>query len=106
MDLNKLKRASVQFDYFSDNFSKFRGDFYTFSNMTIPLPFLADKLLFYMSDKQINYFQLPAGLTKDNKDRYFIFKVQMQPDNQQLRTYKYICHSLTNNVRKNNSSLS
>ncbi|MFL2140871.1 DUF5960 family protein [Ruoffia sp. FAM 26254] len=92
LDLKKLHPSSVQFDYFSEKFSRFEADYYRYSNMNIPLSFLTDDILFAMSESQVNYFYLPSFKAKDNRDHFYIFKVRMQPDNHQVRTYEYIRH--------------
>lgn len=93
MDMRKLKKGSVQFDYFSENYNQFRGDFYNYSNLVIPLPFLAESILFTMSESQVSYFRLPYSKAKDHRNHFFIFKVRMQKENNQIRTYEYLGHS-------------
>ena len=95
IDINQLQQSSVQFDYFSENFNCFQSDFLHYSNMEIPISFLTDDILFTMSESQVNYFRLPFSKAKDNRNHFFIFKVNMQPDNNQIRTYEYIRHAFT-----------
>lgn len=92
LDFKKIHQSSVHFDYFSENFNRFKTDYYRYANMNIPLSFLTDDILFAMSESQVNYFRLPSFKAKDNRDHFFIFKVRMQPDNHQVRTYEYIRH--------------
>lgn len=99
MDFTKLNRSSVQFDYFSDNYNRFKTDFNKYANMVIPLPFLTENILLTMSEAQVNYFRLPFPYSKDNRDHFFIFKVSMQSDNQQVRTYEYLRHALSLNKK-------
>ncbi|MBZ6527206.1 hypothetical protein HYQ40_05395 [Aerococcaceae bacterium DSM 111021] len=93
MNSRKLQSNSVQFDYFSENFMRFEQDYYAYSTMDTPLTFITDDILLAMSEAQINYFRLPASKAKDNKNHYFIFKVKMQENNKQVRTYEYVRHA-------------
>ncbi len=93
---HKLHSASVQFDYHSDNFIHFAEDFYKYSNMAIPLSFLVDRILLSMSEAQINYFRLPAKNSNDNRNHFYIFRISMQKDNKQVRTYEYERHVIGN----------
>ena len=64
--MNKLYKNSFQFDYFSDNFIAFEKDFYRYSNINVPLTFLADDILEHMISTKNNYFRINAKNCKDN----------------------------------------
>jgi len=88
--VNKLEKNSVQFDYFSDNYSKFEENFYRFANINIPLTFLADDLLYHMVSTGCNYFRLNAKNSRDNRDHYFLFRKVENKDNKLVCQFEYL----------------
>ncbi|SDL23821.1 DUF5960 family protein [Streptococcus equinus] len=87
MSRHELYQDELQLDYFSESYLKFEEDFYKYSNMDIPLTFLADDILREMALTQKNYFKLNKENSKDHRDHYFtITTTQESP---QVRTYRY-----------------
>ncbi|EFR31324.1 DUF5960 family protein [Eremococcus coleocola] len=94
MTQNKVDQASLQFDYFSQNYRQFQEDFYTYSRIPLPLTFMRDDLLLNMANGQRNYFKLNAQNAQDNHDHYFHFTLHTQKQSPYIRTYKYVGHTL------------
>lgn len=90
--MNTIDKNSIQFDYFSNNYKQFEDDFYTFSDINIPLTFLTDDILKMMTRTKKSYFRLNSLNSKDKKDHYFIFKLHTQADNKQVLRYEYVGH--------------
>lgn len=84
MDFTKLNRSSVQFDYFSDNYNRFKTDFNKYSNMVIPLPFLTENIL--LVTNVINgefiiegYVDIPTRNTIKGKLSFYRVEEAMRP---------------------------
>lgn len=90
--MNNLEKNSVQFDYFSENYQKFENDFYKYSSFNVPLTFLTDDMIHLMESTGKNYFRLNALNSKDGKDHFFLFLVEVQKDNPNVKKYCYIGH--------------
>lgn len=88
--MNSLKKSSIQFDYFSDNYQKFENDFYRHSALNIPLTFLTDDLIHLMESTGNHYFRLNASNAKDHRDHLFLFKCLPHADNPEVKKYVYI----------------
>lgn len=86
LDFNKNQ---LQMDYFSDSYQKFEEDFYRYSKLAIPLTFLTDDLMHSMASSGINYFVLNKEKAKDNRDHYYIFKIETYKDNKLIRKFIY-----------------
>lgn len=79
----------LQFDYFSDNFHQFEMDYYRYSLLDIPLTFLTDDFLHFLSERQTNYFCLNAVHAKDKKNHFFYFQVKKRKNSY---CYVYVGH--------------
>ncbi|MDO4635266.1 MAG: DUF5960 family protein [Streptococcus sp.] len=79
-----------QLDYFSDSYRKFGKDFYRYSALDTPLTFLTDDILLTMAKSMKNYFKLNKENAKDNRDHYFIFKVESPDETKLIRKYSYL----------------
>lgn len=90
--MNRLEKNSFQFDFFSSNYQKFEEDFYTYSNINIPLSFLIDDILKSMVSTQRCYFRLNASNAKDHRDHYFVFQEHAHEDNAHVKHYEYLYH--------------
>ncbi|HFR3971486.1 TPA: DUF5960 family protein, partial [Streptococcus suis] len=51
--------------------------------------FLTDDLMNSMASSGINYFVLNKEKSKDNRDHYFIFKIETYSDNKLIRKFIY-----------------
>lgn len=106
--MNTLKKNSIQFDYFNENYQQFEEDFYKYSSLNIPLTFLTDDILHLMSTSGKNFFRLNALNAKDNRDHFFYFKLNNPADNPNIKMYEYAglkereIFSSTDNNSKNN----
>lgn len=80
----------LQLDYFSDSYRKFEKDFYRYSALDTPLTFLTDDILLTMAKSMKNYFKLNKENAKDNRDHYFIFKVESPDETKLIRKYSYL----------------
>lgn len=76
-------------DYFSDSYRKFETDFYKFSALDTPLTFLTDDIMLTIAKSMKNYFKLNKENAKDNRDYYFIFKVETINESKLTRMYSY-----------------
>lgn len=94
MNARTYHKNSVQLDYFSQEYLKFEEDYYHYSAFDTPLVFLLDDILLTMASSQKNYFKLNKENAKDGRDHYFVFKVTMSLDNQEVRVYTYQGHVL------------
>lgn len=89
----ELKKASIQFDYFSENFLKFEQDYYKYSMLDVPLIFITDDILRSMGISYRSYFKLNKANARDRQDHYFHFKLKPISENSQIRVYEYLGHS-------------
>lgn len=92
MNARAYYKHSIQMDYFSQEYLKFEEDYYHYSAFDTPLVFLLDDILISMASSQKNYFRLNKENAKDRRDHYFVFKVTMATDNQEVRIYSYQGH--------------
>ena len=74
-------------DYFSDSYRNFENDFYKYSALDTPLTFLTDDIMMTMAKSMKNYFKLNKENAKDNRDHYFIFKVETINESKLTRMY-------------------
>lgn len=86
----EIYKDKLQFDYFSDSYIKFEEDFYKYSAMDVPLTFLTDDILREMVMSQKNYFKLNKENSKDGRDHYFYFKIEMSDESKMVRKYQYL----------------
>lgn len=86
----EFQRNHLQMDYYSESYQDFERDFYRYSNMNIPLTFLTDDILKTMATSRKNYFVLNKEKARDNRDHYFIFKVEPIESNKLIRKYVYL----------------
>ena len=56
----------------------------------VPLTFLIDDILRTMALNQKNYFRLNKENTKDGRDHYFYFLIDVEKENTKVRKFKYI----------------
>lgn len=89
--MNQLEfhRNELQMDYFSESYRKFESDFYRYSNLNTPLTFLTDDILLTMAKSQKPYFKLNKENARDNRDHYFLFKIETVNENNEIRRYSY-----------------
>ncbi|MCD1277297.1 DUF5960 family protein [Streptococcus sinensis] len=89
--MNQLEfhRNELQIDYFSDSYRHFESDFYRYSAMDIPLTFLTDDILLAMFKSKKNYFKLNKENSKDGRDHYFIFDMEVIDDSKFVRKFIY-----------------
>lgn len=90
MSRKEIYDDKLQFDYFSDSYMKFEEDFYKYSNMDIPLTFLTDDILREMAMSQKNYFKLNKENSKDGREHYFYFRIDLCDEHNHSRSYQYI----------------
>lgn len=90
--MNELQKNSIQFDYFSKNYKNFEKDFYNFADINVPLTFLVDDILYYLSSSNRNYFMLNKKNSKDNKEHYFFFKKSHIKENKYIIKFSYLGH--------------
>lgn len=57
--------------------------------MDVPLTFLIDDILRTMAINQKNYFKLNKENSKDGREHYFHFEVDVDTDNKRIRKFKY-----------------
>ncbi|MGO4940964.1 DUF5960 family protein [Fundicoccus sp. Sow4_D5] len=82
----------IEFDYQSENYRKFSKDFYTFSSMSIPLPFVTDHILKSIANIGNNYFLLNYDKSNDKQNHYFMFTLKTTTNGY---IYEYIGHRLS-----------
>ena len=89
--MNQLEfhRNQLQMDYFSDSYRQFELDFYKYSALDTPLTFLTDDIMLTMAKSNKNYFKLNKENSKDNRDHYFIFKVEIVKESKLTRKYSH-----------------
>lgn len=89
--MNQLEfhKNELQMDYFSDSYRNFENDFYKYSALDSPLTFLTDDIMMTMAKSMKNYFKLNKENAKDNRDHYFIFKVETINESKLTRKYSY-----------------
>ena len=89
--MNQLEfhRNELQMDYFSDNYRQFESDFYRYSALDIPLTFLTDDILLTMFTSKKNYFKLNKENSKDNRNHYFLFTIEVSNESKLTRKYIY-----------------
>lgn len=92
MSRKELYENKLQIDYFSDDYIRFEEDFQKYSAMNVPLTFMIDDILRTMAINQKNYFKLNKENTKDGRDHYFYFSVDMGTENKNTRIFKYRKH--------------
>ena len=90
--MNELQKNSIQFDYFSKNYKNFEKDFYKFADINVPLTFLVDDILYYLSSSNRNYFMLNKKNSKDNKEHYFFFERTHIKENKNIIRFSYLGH--------------
>lgn len=90
MTRKELYENKLQMDYFSDAYIRFEEDFYKYSAMDVPLTFLTDDILREMAMSQKNYFKLNKENSKDGRDYYFCFKIEMSDESKMVRKYQYL----------------
>lgn len=90
MTRKELYENKLQMDYFSDSYIKFEEDFYKYSAMDVPLTFLTGDILREMAMSQNNYFKLNKENSKDGRDHYYYFKIEMSDENKMVRKYQYL----------------
>ena len=90
MSRREIYKDKLQFDYFSNSYIKFEEDFYKYSAMDVPLTFLTDDILREMAMSQKNYFKLNKENSKDGRDHYFYFKIEMSDESKMVRKYQYL----------------
>ena len=88
MSRKELYENKLQMDYFSEDYIRFEEDFQKFSSMDVPLTFLIDDILRTMAMSQRNYFKLNRENSKDERDHYFYFTIQLS-DNNIVRYFEY-----------------
>lgn len=89
MNLLEFHKNELQMDYFSESYRRFENDFYRYSALDIPLTFLTDDIMLTMAKSMKNYFKLNKENAKDNRDHYFIFKVESVQESKLTRKYSY-----------------
>lgn len=89
--MNQLEfhRNTLQMDYFSDSYHRFETDFYRYSALNTPLTFLTDDIMRSMANSQKPFFKLNKENAKDNRDHYFLFRVEAIDNNKLIRKYIY-----------------
>ena len=90
MSRKELYENKLQMDYFSEDYIRFEEDFQKYSAMDIPLTFLVDDILRTMAMNQKNYFILNKENSKDGRDHYFYFKIEMSDESKMVRKYQYL----------------
>ena len=75
MSRKDLYENKLQMDYFSEDYIRFEEDFQKCSSMAL---------------NQKNYFKLNKENTKDGRDRYFYFLINVDKENTKVRKFKYI----------------
>lgn len=90
MSRREIYKDKLQFDYFSNSYIKFEEDFYKYSAMDVPLTFLTDDILREMAMSQKNYFKLNKKNSKDGRDHFFYFKIEMSDECKTVRKYQYL----------------
>lgn len=58
--------------------------------MDSPLTFLTDDILREMTMSQKNYFKLNKENSKDERDYYFYFKIEMSDESKMVWKYQYL----------------
>ncbi|HFI0739704.1 TPA: DUF5960 family protein [Streptococcus suis] len=89
MNQLEFQRNHLQMDYYSESYQDFERDFYRYSNMNIPLTFLTDDILKTMATSRKNYFVLNKENSKDNRDHYFLFDIEVLEENKFTKKYTY-----------------
>lgn len=90
MSRKELYENKLQMDYFSEDYIRFEEDFQKYSAMHVPLTFLIDDILRTMAMNQKNYFKLNKENSKDGRDHYFYFKIEMSDESNTVRKYQYL----------------
>ncbi|HFI0147366.1 TPA: DUF5960 family protein [Streptococcus suis] len=86
----EFHRNKLQMDYLSNSYRKFENDFYKYSTLSTPLTFLTDDIILARAKSMKNYFKLNKENAKNNRDHYFIFKVEPVENNKLIRKYIYL----------------
>ncbi|CYU69738.1 DUF5960 family protein [Streptococcus suis] len=86
----EFHRNELQMDYLSNSYRKFENDFYKYSTLSTPLTFLTDDIMLARAKSMKNYFNLNKENAKNNRDHYFIFKVEPVENNKLIRKYIYL----------------
>ena len=89
MNQLEFQRNHLQMDYYSESYQDFERDFYSYSNMNIPLIFLTDDILKTMATSRKNYFVLNKEKSRDNRDHFFIFEVSTIDEYPLIYHYTY-----------------
>ncbi|ASW52707.2 DUF5960 family protein [Streptococcus suis] len=89
MNQLEFQRNELQMDYFSESYRQFESDFYRYSALDIPLTFLTDDILLAMAKSKKTYIKLNKEKSKDNRDHYFLFRVESLDNNKFIRKYTY-----------------
>ena len=90
MSRKELYENKLQMDYFSEDYIRFEEDFQKYSAMDVPLTFLIDDILRTMVMNQKNYFKLNIENSKDGRDHFFYFKIEMSDESKMVRKYQYL----------------
>lgn len=90
MSRKDLYENKLQMDYFSEDYIRFEEDFQKYSSMDVPLTFLIDDILRTIALNQKNYFKLNKEKSKDGRDRYYYFKIEMSDESKMVRKYQYL----------------
>ena len=90
MSRKEIYEGKLQIDYFSDSYLKFEEDFYRYSALGEPLTTLTDDILRAMVMSQKNYFKLSKRNSKDGRDHYFYFRIEMSYESMLVRRYQYL----------------
>jgi hypothetical protein len=90
MSRKELYENKLQMDYFSEDYIRFEEDFQKYSAMDVPLTFLIDDILRTMAMNQKNYFKLNKENSKDGRDHFFYFKIEMSDESKMVRKYQYL----------------
>lgn len=93
MNRKEIYEGKLQIDYFSKSYLKFEEDFYHYSALGEPLTTLTNDILRALAMSQKNYFKLSKRYSKDGRDHYFYFTVEVSKKEVGVRRFGYEGHN-------------
>ncbi|EOH91826.1 DUF5960 family protein [Enterococcus pallens] len=84
-----LDTNGAVFEFKSEEDDQFTKDYHRLVDSAVPLFAVKEDLLYLMESQGINYFMMPAIITRDRKDHCFYFEVETF-ETSRVKKYKYL----------------